>query len=60
MKVIGVGAREEMIVLVSKDEIANMVGFYASYGLPDAVKSLNVGTQINMGDYYRRATDALN
>lgn len=59
MKVIG-DSKNEVVVIMTKEEAANLAGFHSEYTLKDKGKSLSPGFEFSIGELYQNASDTLN
>ena len=53
MKVIGYTKTGYMLD-ATKEEIANLIGFYSTYGVEFRKKSIGIGSEINVSDMYKQ------
>lgn len=61
MKIIGITGRDEgMILLATKDEVAQLAGFYSSYSLDRSGIKLEAGQVVEVGKLYKDATELVN
>lgn len=54
MKIIGTVGKEELLVQVTRNEIANLCGQYGTHSNGFDTNNLNVGTTINISEIYRK------
>jgi hypothetical protein len=54
MKIIGTVGKEDLLIEVTKDEIANLTGLYSTTSSDFDRNDLVVGTTINISEIYRK------
>lgn len=56
MKIIGTNGRDGCIVYLSKDELANLAGFYSSYGANERGIKMEPGAEVAVAQLFNDAT----
>jgi hypothetical protein len=59
MKVLG-ESKIEVIVSMSKDELAKLAGYHSAYSLQEVGKTISPGLEMPIGNIFDKAMDTLN
>jgi len=49
----------QIIVSMSKDELANLAGYYSAYGMKNTSDGFKSGENVNLGPMYEKAAEIL-